>query len=36
MAAGNLLRKGTEGLFLVPPGVGTTPLAHVVGYEAIE
>ena len=36
LAAGHFPRKGTEGLFLVPPGVGTTPLAHVVGYEAIE
>jgi DNA replication protein DnaC len=36
LAAGGFIRKGTDVLFLGPPGVGKTHLAQAIGYEAIR
>ena len=36
LAAGGFIRKGTDVLFIGPPGVGKTHLAQAIGYEAIR
>lgn len=36
LAAGEFIRKGSDVLFLGPPGVGKTHLAQAIGYEAIK
>ena len=36
LAAGHFIRKGTDVLFIGPPGVGKTHLAQSIGYEAIK
>jgi DNA replication protein DnaC len=36
LAAGAFIRKGTDVLFIGPPGVGKTHLAQAIGYEAIK
>jgi len=36
LAACHFIRKGTDVLFIGPPGVGKTHLAQAIGYEAIK
>jgi DNA replication protein DnaC len=36
LAAGHFIRKGTDVLFVGPPGVGKSHLAQAIGYEAIK
>jgi DNA replication protein DnaC len=36
LAACHFIRKGTDVLFIGPPGVGKTHLAQAIGYEAIR
>jgi DNA replication protein DnaC len=36
LAAGHFVRKGTDVLFVGPPGVGKTHLAQTIGYEAVK
>jgi DNA replication protein DnaC len=36
LATGEFIQKGTDVLFIGPPGVGKTHLAQAIGYEAIK